>query len=60
MLGQGGNAAAVGIPFEAKNNVLKAIVEWVENGKAPSYMEGTKFVNDTVSMGVDFTRKHCR
>ncbi|KAH7414181.1 feruloyl esterase B precursor [Phaeosphaeria sp. MPI-PUGE-AT-0046c] len=60
VLGQGGNAAAIGIPFTAQNNVLKAIVAWVEEGKAPEYMEGTKFVNDTVAMGVDFTRKHCR
>lgn len=60
VIGQGGNAAAAGIPFEANRNVLKAVVDWVEKGIAPEYVEGTKFVNDTVSMGVDFTRRHCR
>ncbi|KAJ8110059.1 hypothetical protein OPT61_g6995 [Boeremia exigua] len=60
VLGQGGNAAAAGVPFERQNNVLKAVVDWVEQGVAPSYVEGTKFVNDTVSLGVDFTRRHCK
>jgi feruloyl esterase len=60
VLGQGGNAAAAGIPFEADKNVLKAMVDWVERDMAPEYMEGTKFVNDTVSLGVDFSRRHCK
>lgn len=60
VLGQGGNAAAAGVPFEREKNVLRAMVDWVERGVAPSYIEGTKFVNDTVSLGVDFTRRHCK
>jgi feruloyl esterase len=60
VLGQGGNAAAAGIPFEGDRNVLKAIVDWVEQNIAPEYIEGTKFVNDSESLGVDFTRRHCR
>jgi len=60
VFGQGGAAAAAGIPFSAGNNVLAAIVAWVENGTAPDTIEAAKFVNDTVSLGVDFTRKHCR
>lgn len=60
VLGQGGNAAAAGVPFERENNVLKAVVDWVEKGVAPSYVEGTKFVNDTVSLGIDFKRRHCK
>lgn len=60
VLGQGGNAAAAGIPFVREKNVLRAIVDWVEQGVAPAYVEGTKFVNDTVSLGVDFTRRHCK
>jgi feruloyl esterase len=60
VLGQGGNAAAAGVPFERESNVLKAMVDWVEQGAAPSYIEGTKFVNDTVSLGVDFKRRHCK
>ena len=60
VLGQGGNAAQAGIPFDAKHNVLAAMVDWVEKGVAPEYIEGTKFVNDTVKSGVSFTRKHCK
>ena len=59
VLGQGGESAAAGIPFEPSQNVLAAMVDWVENGRAPETLTGTKFVNDTVSMGVDFQRKHC-
>jgi feruloyl esterase len=60
VLGQGGNAAASGIGFEKERNVLAALVEWVENGVAPEWVEGTKFVNDTVAQGVGFRRRHCR
>ncbi|KAH3933443.1 carboxylic ester hydrolase [Parastagonospora nodorum] len=60
VLGQGGNAAAAGIPFQAENNVLKAMVDWVEQSVAPEHMQGTKFVNDSVALGVDFKRRHCR
>lgn len=60
VLGQGGNAAQAGIPFQSHQNVLSAIVDWVEKGKGPEYMEGTKFVNDTISLGVDFQRRHCK
>ena len=60
ILGQGGNTAAAGVPFQAENNVLKALVNWVEQSVAPVHMEGTKFVNDSVAMGVDFKRRHCR
>ncbi|KAK2590610.1 hypothetical protein QQS21_011712 [Conoideocrella luteorostrata] len=59
VLGQGGGAAAKGIPFEPGQNVLAAMVAWVENGQAPESLTGTKFVNDTVSKGVDFQRHHC-
>lgn len=60
VLGQGGNAAAAGIPFHPEANVLKALVDWVEQSVAPVHIEGTKFVNDSVAMGVDFKRRHCR
>ncbi|KAF1840637.1 tannase and feruloyl esterase [Cucurbitaria berberidis CBS 394.84] len=60
VLGQGGNAAQNGIMFDRQHNVLKAMVDWVEKGDAPEDIEGTKFVNDTVSQGVDFTRRHCK
>ncbi|KAL9118283.1 MAG: hypothetical protein Q9187_005173 [Circinaria calcarea] len=51
VLGQGGGAAAAGVPFESSNNVLAALVEWVENGVAPDTIEGTKFVNDNTLYG---------
>lgn len=57
--GQAGGAAAQG-PFDAKHNVLAALVDWVENGTAPDTITGTKYVNDTLSSGVDFQRSHCR
>lgn len=60
MIGQGGGASYTGVPFEGAKNVLAAIVEWVENGTAPEIIEGTKFVNDTVAMGIAFQRRHCR
>jgi feruloyl esterase len=59
VVGQGGNSSAEGIPFVPEQNVLAAIVEWVEKGNAPGGLLGTKFVNDTVGLGVDFQRNHC-
>ncbi|KAF5657229.1 feruloyl esterase [Fusarium heterosporum] len=58
-VGQGGGASAAGVPFDPQHNVLAAIVDWVEKGRAPSSLTGTKFVNDTQSEGIDFQRKHC-
>lgn len=60
VVGQAGGVSAVGVPFESEENVLAALVEWVENGNAPDTLEGTKFVKDTASMGVAFRRRHCR
>lgn len=60
VIGQGGGAAAAGVPFESANNVLAALVEWVEEGVPPDTMKGTKFLNDTVALGVSFQRRHCR
>ncbi|GKT61717.1 feruloyl esterase B [Colletotrichum tofieldiae] len=60
--GAGGNAAAIAdnLPFDRTHNVLAAIVDWVEDGVAPDTITGTKFVNDTVDLGVDYQRRHCR
>ncbi|KAL0939178.1 feruloyl esterase B [Colletotrichum truncatum] len=62
IIGQGGGAAAVAdnLPFDKEHNVLAAVVDWAENGVAPETVTGTKFVNDTVSLGIDFQRRHCR
>jgi feruloyl esterase len=49
--------------------MLYSLIEWVENGSssnsstanlAPESVVGTKFINDTPSLGVDFTRPICR
>lgn len=60
VIGQGGGASAKGIPFERANNVLAAMVAWAENGTAVEDIVGTKFVNDSVELGVDFQHRHCR
>ena len=59
-MGQGGGAAAKGIPFERTYNVLAAIVQWVENGVAVEELTGTKFINDSVDLGVDYRHRHCK
>ncbi|KAK7455256.1 hypothetical protein VKT23_011128 [Stygiomarasmius scandens] len=41
-------------------NILMAMVKWVEEGIAPDTILGTKFVNDDLSEGVQFSRRHCR
>ncbi|KAF2017819.1 tannase and feruloyl esterase [Aaosphaeria arxii CBS 175.79] len=46
--------------FDPKENVLMAVVDWVENGNAPEYITGTKWVNGTKSSGVDYKRRHCK
>ncbi|PVF96126.1 putative feruloyl esterase [Serendipita vermifera] len=45
---------------DSPNNILARIVDWVENGNAPETIRGTKFVNDTQSLGVSFARNHCK
>lgn len=60
VIGQGGGASAAGIPFDSANNVLAAVVQWIENGTAVEDIVGTKFVNDSVQLGVDFEHRHCK
>lgn len=60
VIGQGGGDSAAGVPFKCANNVLAALVDWVEGGLAPDTIEGTKFVNDNVTLGLSFQRRHCR
>ncbi|KAL2280137.1 hypothetical protein FJTKL_12750 [Diaporthe vaccinii] len=59
VVGQQGGSAAQG-SFDRESNVLAAVVDWVEQGIAPETMTGTKFVNDSAALGVDFQRRHCR
>ncbi|KAE9403522.1 tannase and feruloyl esterase [Gymnopus androsaceus JB14] len=45
--------------LDPKWNVLTALVRWVEEGVAPDTILGTKYINDTVDLCVQFTRRHC-
>lgn len=58
--GQDGTLPSGAVPFTRGNNVLAAIVDWVEQGIAPETIEGIKFINDTAEFGVSFRRRHCR
>ena len=60
VLGQGGGASAKGIPFHSSNNVLAALVRWAENGTAVNDIVGTKFINDSVDLGIAFQHRHCK
>ena len=60
MIGQQRGEFAQSIGFEPENNVLATVVEWVENGRNPAWIEGTKFVNDTVEIRVQHIRRRCR
>lgn len=51
---------AVGEEYTPETNVLARIVAWVEQGEAPEWLEGVKYVNDTFSEGVELTRRHCK
>ncbi|WPH00513.1 Tannase/feruloyl esterase [Acrodontium crateriforme] len=57
--GQTNAALSAALPFDPLHNVVAAVITWVEDGEAPSCLRGTKFVNDTVALGVDFQRDHC-
>ncbi|KAI8712008.1 Carboxylic ester hydrolase [Fusarium sp. LHS14.1] len=59
VIGQGGGAPASGIPFDPQHNVLAAIVAWVEEGRIPETLTGTRFLDDDYTRGIDFQRDHC-
>ncbi|KAK1621742.1 Tannase/feruloyl esterase [Colletotrichum phormii] len=43
-----------------EENVLMAMVRWVEYEVAPNTIMGTRYINGTSDSGVDFRRRHCR
>lgn len=45
--------------LDPRSNVPLAMVDWIENGKAPEMITGVKYVNDTPSLGIQFVRNHC-
>ncbi|KAF2450862.1 tannase and feruloyl esterase [Karstenula rhodostoma CBS 690.94] len=57
VIGQGLSSFQSTDPSE---NVLMAVVDWVENGNAPETVVGTKWVNGTKSVGVEYKRAHCK
>ena len=46
--------------YDPAENVLMAVVDWVEKDNAPETLIGTKFVNNTQSLGIEFQRAHCK
>ncbi|KAB8239067.1 Tannase/feruloyl esterase [Aspergillus alliaceus] len=58
--GQGGKFEVARAPFRPSENILAALVAWVELGLAPDTVRGTKYVNDSLELGVGFRRDHCR
>lgn len=55
-----GNTAQSTASLDPHENVLMAIVRWVEEGIAPDAILGTAYINGTKDAGVDFKRWHCR
>ncbi|KAL0938616.1 feruloyl esterase B-2-like protein 1 [Colletotrichum truncatum] len=55
-----GNQAQSVASLNPDENVLMAIVRWVEEDVAPETVVGTAYINGTKAAGVDFKRKHCR
>ncbi|CAG9939827.1 unnamed protein product [Clonostachys rosea f. rosea IK726] len=45
--------------LNAANHALLALVDWVEEGKAPGFLNGAKYQNDSVSQPILAERKHC-
>lgn len=59
----GDGAWAFGQDSTARNsttNVLMEMVNWVENGKAPQRLVGTKWFDDESERGIELQRAHCR
>jgi hypothetical protein len=59
-IGQGGRPPAAATAFTRDENILAALVAWVECEIAPDTVRGTKYVNDTPKLGIEFQREHCR
>jgi feruloyl esterase len=47
--------------LDPEDNVLMAMVRWVEEGVAPEVVVGTRFKNGTAAgSDVDYKRRHCK
>lgn len=60
-IGQPGVSRPTGTQFNhTDHSVLLSLVDWVENGRAPDALVGTKFLDDNLDAGVvESQRKHC-
>ena len=56
-IGQGRGAVA---SLDPDQNVLMAVVRWVEKGRAPDSILGTAFVGGAAGGRVAFRRRHCK
>uniref|UniRef100_A0A093V979 Carboxylic ester hydrolase n=1 Tax=Talaromyces marneffei PM1 TaxID=1077442 RepID=A0A093V979_TALMA len=56
-IGQGLGTYVPGSEHHPEDNVLMAMVQWVEEGIAPEFVRGTKLARDG---SVEYTRKHCK
>ncbi|CAI6097697.1 unnamed protein product [Clonostachys chloroleuca] len=45
--------------LDAANHALLALVDWVETGRAPDFLTGVKYQNDSVSQPILAERRHC-
>lgn len=55
-----GNTKRTLASLDPDENVLMAMVRWVEQDIAPETITGTSYVNGTKAAGVGFKRAHCR
>jgi feruloyl esterase len=46
-------------PLNPADDILGALIAWVEAGVAPTQIVATKYVNDTASDGIEFQRPLC-
>ncbi|KAF2638410.1 feruloyl esteras-like protein B [Massarina eburnea CBS 473.64] len=64
--GMGDGASSIGqdissyASLDPSENILMAMVDWIEKGVAPETVTGTRFKNGTQSLGVEYKRAHCR
>ncbi|KAH9226840.1 hypothetical protein K456DRAFT_1754665 [Colletotrichum gloeosporioides 23] len=55
-----GHQSASTASLAAEENVLMAVVQWVEKEVAHENIMGTRYINGSKDNGVDFQRRHCR
>lgn len=53
-------AAAKGVTLDRHNNILSALLGWVEEGHPPETIRGLRFHDDNYTQGIALKRPHCR